>query len=272
MRFKLFKLFLMSALVAFVTMLPSSCGRSGKSADSETERDSASESSLPEGEDSLREPEEKNFEWAREWKAGTRVEEDEIEAFGVDSCFVAEDISDKLFNRIDGNSFNEEGLVKREDLQHLRLIHYDAGGEVRLGEMICNRKIAPDLLKVFRALYESKYPIESVRLIDDFNGDDVASMSANNTSCFNYRKTSGGSKLSKHAWGMAVDINPLYNPYVKKSAGQVLPPEGKPYLNRDSVFLYKIDKNDMAYKEFTKRGFKWGGSWRTLKDYQHFQK
>ena len=212
------------------------------------------------------------FEWANEWTAGNVISEEKVKSYGIDRCFQADEINDLVFQRINGVSFPESGVIKREDLRYLKVIHYGFDGEIRLGELICNKKIAQDLLKIFKALYISHYPIESIKLIDAYNGDDVASMTSNNTSCFNYRMTSGGSKISRHAYGMAVDINPLYNPYVKKSSGDVLPPEGKKFSDRTSEFPHKIDTNDVAYKEFTKHGFKWGGSWRTIKDYQHFQK
>lgn len=100
------------------------------------------------------------------------------------------------------------------------------------------------------------------------------SMEDNNTSCFNYRVVDGTSSLSKHAYGMAIDINPLYNPYVTYPKGKrrVSPAAGAVYADRNKDFPYKIDKNDLCYQLFTEHGFTWGGSWKTMKDYQHFQK
>lgn len=191
-------------------------------------------------------------------------------AESADSLFVIREIDDAVFERIKGRSLKENCTVPLEDLRYLTIAHYDGDGNVCRGEIICNVKIADDLIDIFRNLYNAGYPIESVRLIDEFDADDVKSMQANNTSCFNFRKVAGSKKLSKHALGMAIDINPLYNPYVKGTV--VSPPEGKPYADRKGDFPYKIDKEDLCYKEFIAHGFTWGGSWNSLKDYQHFEK
>ena len=111
-------------------------------------------------------------------------------------------------------------------------------------------------------------------LIDNYNADDELSMRANNTSCFNFRKVAGSKVLSKHSTGHAIDINPLYNPYFKKRNGKIFyqPKTAKAYLNRNHKFPYKITKGDLCYKLFIQHGFKWGGDWKTVKDYQHFEK
>ena len=188
--------------------------------------------------------------------------------------FEVRHIDDDIFARIKGKSYKDGCPVPLEDLRYLAIAHYDGDGNVKRGELICNRAIADDLLDIFRALFEAQYPIESVRLIDEFDADDIRSMQANNTSCFNFRPIAGSTKLSKHALGLAIDINPLYNPYVK--AGNkgliVSPPEGRPYADRKGDFEYKIDETDLCYLLFREHGFEWGGSWRSLKDYQHFEK
>lgn len=207
-----------------------------------------------------------------EWIAESLVEKSVVQKLGLDSFFAVCEIDDSLFSRINGFSYNDDGPVKREDLRLLKLIYKDFDGNTRRGELICNISIGEDLVEIFKNLYAADYPLERVCLIENYNCDDVASMEANNTSCFNYRKTPGGGKLSKHAYGRAIDINPLYNPYQNLKNGKVLPSEGKKYTDRSQDFSFKIDKNDAAYKEFTKRGFKWGGNWRTIKDYQHFEK
>ena len=99
-------------------------------------------------------------------------------------------------------------------------------------------------------------------------------MTANNTSCFNFRLVEGTTSLSKHALGLAIDINPFLNPYVSTKNGQpyVSPPGSEYYADRSNVFPCKIDENDLCYKLFTAHGFTWGGHWKTMKDYQHFQK
>ena len=130
--------------------------------------------------------------------------------------------------------------VSYEDLRYMNILYYDFNGDVQTGELICNKAIAEDLIEIFYELYENEYQIESVRLIDDYNGDDTASMEANNTSCFNYRPVEGTSSLSKHALGCAIDINPFYNPYVvfnKGKAGEtyISPAGSEIYADRSKV-------------------------------------
>lgn len=189
--------------------------------------------------------------------------------------FRAEEIADCTMERMLGRSYPAGCPVSRSDLRYLILPHYDGHGHVRLGEMVCNRAIADDLVDVFRELFRQKYPVERMVLIDEYGGDDEASMTANNTSCFNYRTVSGSRRLSRHALGMALDINPLYNPYVRSvgSGRIIMPRAGKDYLDRTRPDIpYKITLRDPACRLLRARGFRWGGSWRTRKDYQHFQK
>ena len=187
--------------------------------------------------------------------------------------FYAEPISDELFERMQGRSFPDSCTTNREDLRYLHLLYKDIDGNAHEGEMVCNVSIADSLIDIFRQLYENGYPIEKMVLIDDYDGDDDASMADNNTSCFNFREVSGTGKLSRHAYGLAVDLNPRYNPYIHKINGETLiePENGAQYADRSDDFDYKIDEDDLAYKLFTAAGFTWGGSWKNSKDYQHFQ-
>ena len=174
-------------------------------------------------------------------------------------------------------SDEEEIAISYEELSYMNVLYYDFNGEVQTGELICNQKIAQDLIEIFYELYQNEYQIEKIRLIDEYGGDDTASMLDNNTSCFNYRAVDGTSSLSKHAIGCAIDINPFYNPYVvfnKNGSGETyISPEGSEiYADRSQNFPYKIDENDLCYKLFKEHGFVWGGDWNSCKDYQHFQK
>ena len=185
---------------------------------------------------------------------------DAVRQFGVARCFAADTLTDAVFSRIWRKSYREGCTIARADLRYLRVLHVDGEGKTRTGEMICNRLIASDLVDIFRKLYDARYPIQRMVLIDEYNADDETSMRANN---------------SKHARGMAVDINTLYNPCVKRMADGTLfvqPATGKPYINRNKQFPYKISKGDLLWRLFTSHGFKWGGSWTSLKDYQHFEK
>ena len=188
--------------------------------------------------------------------------------------FCQQEITDSIFARIEGKSFKEDCTTRREDLRYLRVLHYNKVGEVLQGELICHKDIADDLLAIFRELYQAKYPIERMVLIDKYDADDEASMRANNTSAFNFRKASGMRTLSKHSIGMAIDINPLYNPLVKHREGRtkVYPSTAVPYIDRTQDFPYKIVKGDLCYRLFKKYGFSWGGDWKSSKDYQHFEK
>ena len=171
---------------------------------------------------------------------------------------------------------NQAGMViGYDDLRLLHVLYYDFNGEVQEGEIICNNKIADDLNEIFEELFEAGYQIEKIRLIDEYGGDDELSMEDNNTSCFNYRVVSGSKNLSKHAYGMAIDINPFYNPYVTGiDTGNIkIEPVGsEKYADRSADFEHKIDEDDLCCKLFKEHGFTWGGDWDNRKDYQHFQK
>ncbi len=204
---------------------------------------------------------------------GQEVSEAGVAEPSPENSFYSEEISDEVFSRMQGKSFPEGCTVSRDELRYLHLLYKDINGDTHEGEMVCNVAIADRLIDIFRKLYDAGYPIEKMVLIDEYDGDDDASMSDNNTSCFNYRVVSGTTKLSKHAMGLAVDLNPRYNPYIRKIDGQQLiePENGREYADRSNDFEYKIDKDDLAYKLFTEAGFTWGGSWKNSKDYQHFQ-
>ncbi|MBP5771303.1 MAG: M15 family metallopeptidase [Bacteroidaceae bacterium] len=194
-----------------------------------------------------------------------------------DDGFSSMPLPDSVFTRIRGCSFPTmpDARLRRSDLRYLRVLHVNLDGQTCQGELICNKAIADDLLDIFRQLYEARYPVQSIRLIDDFGADDERSMRANNTSCFCYRVVRGTSKPSKHALGMAVDLNPLYNPCVRTQRNGkrlVQPSTATSYVNRHASFPCRIDRSDLAYRLFTEHGFRWGGAWRTTKDYQHFEK
>lgn len=193
--------------------------------------------------------------------------------------FFYEPITQKMEERIVGISYSEEGSdeVTLDELRYLNVLYNDFEGGVQTGELICHKYIAWDLLEIFEELYRSGYRFEEISLIDDYDGDDTLSMEHNNTSCFNYRVVDGTDHLSKHAYGLAIDINPFYNPYVvynKDGSGEtyISPKGSEVYADRTKDFPYKIDENDLCYKLFTEHGFTWGGNWNSSKDYQHFEK
>jgi len=206
------------------------------------------------------------------WVARTIVCDSLVKAYGLDSCFVAQRIDDCIFARMKGKSWRKDCTLNREDLRYVRVLHRNANGDNQMGELVVNKHVVSDIIYIFRKLYEADYRIELMALIDEFDADDETSMSANNTSCFNFRFVTGSkSQISYHGKGRAIDLNPLYNPYVRGT--KVSPSKGRPYAyNRSKTIPYLIDKNDLAYKLFRERGWRWGGSYNSLKDYQHFEK
>lgn len=186
--------------------------------------------------------------------------------------FSSSPVPDAVFQRMKGKSYKSGCTVPRSELRYLRVLHHTPEGEVKNGEIVCHRRIANDLLEIFRELFRARYPIAQIRLIDDFGADDTRSMEANNTSCFNFRRVAGSSKLSKHAQGLAIDINPLYNPHVSRSGARVNPAAGRHYADRTKSFPFKLTSTDLCVKLFKAHGFRWGGDWRHSKDYQHFEK
>lgn len=185
-------------------------------------------------------------------------------------------INDEVMARMQGKSFRKGCTVAREDLRYLTIMHYDHKGKVKRGEMVCNKAIAKDIIEIFEALYDARYPIEKVRLIDEYDGDDERSMQDNNSSSFNFRPVSGTKTLSRHALGMAVDINTLYNPYVYIRGGRqrVEPANGEPWARnrKKSRNVMIMTSDDLCVRLFKQHGFRWGGDWKVCKDYQHFEK
>jgi len=217
-----------------------------------------------------------------ELKAGTVLKASEIDTKNLDQYFTSSKIKegDAVYKRINGKSYKANSNIKLSDLRYLKMIHVNFNGEYQVGEMICNKSIASDLISIFKQLCKDKYQIQSMYLIDNYwtgkaSSSDWASIEANNTSCFCYREASGSSKLSKHALGRAVDINPLQNPYVSFKNGKASCSHdgSKKYMtNRTSDMPHVITKSDKAYKLFKNAGFTWGGAWSNPKDYQNFQK
>ena len=217
--------------------------------------------------------EEYNFESLLAAPAGTKVDNKHLDMGKVDRCFYSVKIDNNVFSRIKGKSFGEDCSIDRDDLRYVKVLHYGFDDQIYVGELIVNKLIAEDIKDIFLELFEAAYPIEQIRLIDDYEADDELSMTANNTSCFNFRTIAGSSQISNHAKGLAIDINPLYNPYVKISEEVMVvqPDAGKPYTDRELEEPYYIEKGDLCYEAFSKRGFRWGGEWNTVKDYQHFE-
>lgn len=155
------------------------------------------------------------------------------------------------------------------DLRAIRVSHWDMSGTARTGTLIVGSAYAGDLVAVFSDLFEAGFPIERMEPVDRYGADDDASMAANNTSAFNCRVVAGTSTWSEHAYGRAIDLNPLINPYVLAN-GSVFPPEGADYVDRDADVPGLIVAGDMVVQSFARIGWSWGGNWSGSKDYQHF--
>ena len=206
---------------------------------------------------------------------GDVVDERYLKSHGHEAFFSINAIPDSIFALMQGRSYKRDCTVARSSLRYILCLHRDDGGRSIVGEMVVNKSIAADVVEIFRRLYEAGYPIERMRLIDYWDADDERAMTANNSSSFNFRFISHTKKVSKHGMGMAIDINPLYNPYTKTLRGGkaiVEPSAGRPYLDRNRKFKYKITRGDLCYRLFRKYGFRWGGDCKTMKDYQHFEK
>lgn len=208
------------------------------------------------------------------WKAGSIVTVKEIRDSGIDSFFGIDTIDTHVLARMKGRSLPDNANMSHGLLRYLRLLYHDGNGQIVKGEMVCNQAIAADLVDIFRKLFDAQYAIGKMRLIDDYDADDELSMTHNNTSCFCYRPVAGSGRLSRHSLGMAVDINPLYNPHVKMRNGKriVHPSAAARWADRTKNFKYKISKSDLCYRLLVEHGFRWGGNWRSSKDYQHFEK
>jgi hypothetical protein len=186
----------------------------------------------------------------------------------------AKQIPDAVWRAMRGKSWRAGwGCPARGSLAYLELPFVDFDGRRQVGEMIVAADVADDILSVFERLAETGFPIQRMELVHNYDGDDGRSMDANNTSAFNCRRVTGGRRLSEHSYGRAIDINPVQNPYVRR--GKVQPRAGRAYdspSERLRKRLGVIRSNEVVTEAFARIGWKWGGYWRSLKDYQHFSR
>jgi hypothetical protein len=167
------------------------------------------------------------------------------------------------------HSWREGCPVALADLRLVTLTHWNFAGEAARGELVVHNDHAAGVVEVFSMLYDARFPIERMELVDFYEGDDDLSMAANNTSAFNCREVAWKPGVwSNHAFGSAIDINPLVNPYV--SSTLVLPPEGDTFADRSVEVLGGLYLGDAATQAFAMIGWTWGGTWSPAKDWQHF--
>jgi len=179
---------------------------------------------------------------------------------------------------VDGNSWRKGCPVALADLRYIQVDHLDFTDNISTGEIIVHKDVADEVVNIFKDLFNMNYAINKMKLVSDYNGNDWQSIEADNTSAFNCRPTTGNQKKwSKHAYGKAIDINPIENPYISKK-GYISHKASKKYRKRVHKDLSNLKdravllKNDPATKAFKSYGWKWGGDWNTIKDYQHFVK
>lgn len=175
-----------------------------------------------------------------------------------------------------GNSWRKGCPVALKDLRYLQVTHKDFNGKVKMGEIIVHKDVASEVSQIFGELYAMGYPIHKMRLVSDYKGSDWQSIESDNTSAFNCRNATGSKKWSKHSYGKAIDLNSIENPYISRS-GHISHKASQQYRKRIHKTHSAADKavllkNDKAVRIFKKYGWKWGGDWSGVKDYQHFSK
>ena len=153
-----------------------------------------------------------------------------------------------------------------ENLSLVDVYYYGFDDKLHKGQLIVNKQVVLDVVEIFEFIRESHFPINKVVPISKYGWSDEKSMMDNNTSAFNYRFISGSRVISNHASGLAIDINPSLNPYIKN--GSSLPAN----CLYDTTKAGTISAGSQLVSEFKSRGWKWGGNWKSLKDYQHFEK
>jgi len=184
--------------------------------------------------------------------------------------FTYEPLPRHIIDLITGVTFHDNTPFSHDFLSYLTITHVDFDGENRIGHMIVAAEIATEVLDIFKEIYEGGFPIHSIRLIDYFDADDYLSLAANNSSAFNFRYIAGTNRISRHGFGMAIDINPIQNPYVR--GDNIKPAAGAEYLDRDNVRPGMIVRGNVVYRAFTDRGWTWGGNWTLPRDYHHFER
>jgi hypothetical protein len=159
--------------------------------------------------------------------------------------------------------------VGLDDLRLVRARHHGFDGRVRTGRLVVHRDVAPAMLRVLRRLYAARFPIRRMVPVDAYGGSDFRSIEADNTSAFNCRFVDGTRRWSNHAYGRAIDVNPIENPYVT-SAGTTSHPRSVPYLRRTPAAPGLALEGGPLVRAFDAEGWGWGGRWDGAKDYQHF--
>lgn len=173
-----------------------------------------------------------------------------------------------------GGSWHTGCPVPIADLRHLTLTFWGFDGAPHTGHLIVHRRYANDVVGVFRRLYDARFPVRKMEIVHEYAGDHFDGHtdrpSDDDTASFNCRNALGSPGVwSEHAYGWAIDVNPVENPYVGR-VGEVLPVEGRAYADRSRSAPGMIHPNDLVVRAFAAIGWAWGGNWRSIKDYMHF--
>jgi hypothetical protein len=166
------------------------------------------------------------------------------------------------------SSWTEECPVTLDELRYLTMSHHGFDGEIHTGEMIVNAAVAEDVVRVFRQMFEAGFPIEQMSVTRLEEVDDHPTGDFNGTGSFVCRPAVGSENWSMHAYGLAIDVNPFHNPYLK--ADLVIPELASAYTDREDVRAGMIFAGDVVVEAFADIGWTWGGDWNTLKDWMHF--
>ena len=173
-----------------------------------------------------------------------------------------------LRDRMTGVSWRPGCPVALSDLRLLTVSHRGFDGRAHTGRLVVHEDSAQPLLSVLRRLYAAGFPIRRMRLVDDYGASDFRSIEADNTSAFNCRLATGSGRWSEHAYGRAIDVNPIENPYV--SGSRTSHAASVSYLNRSRIRLGMAYEGGVLVAAFRAIGWGWGGNWSGIKDYQHF--
>ena len=184
--------------------------------------------------------------------------------------FAQEPLPEYVRDIIRGRSFHDHTPFDYSYLTYLTITHVDFEGNYQIGHMIVATELGEEVLDIFREIFEARFPIARIRLIDFYGAEDYPSMADNNSVAFNFRNIAGTNTLSRHALGRAIDINPIQNPYIRGNA--IWPRAGQEYLNREYVRPGMITPDCPVYNAFISRGWIWGGNWRSPLDYHHFER
>jgi len=184
--------------------------------------------------------------------------------------FRREPLPEHIVELITGRTFRHDVPFGHYYLTYLTITHVDFHGVDRLGHLIVADAIGDEVLEIFREIYEARFPIYRMRLIDFYGADDYLSMAENNSHAFNFRYIAGTRTISRHGLGRAIDINPIQNPYIR--GGTIWPYAGRAYLDRSYIRPGMVIRGDVVYRAFTSRGWIWGGNWTSPRDYHHFER